>query len=40
MVFEDDKNKKIWQECEGAAMLLYAITFIYQFVANCYNLEM
>jgi hypothetical protein len=40
MVFEDDKNKKIWQECEGAPVLLYASKFIYQFVANCYNLEM
>jgi hypothetical protein len=34
MVFEDAKNKEIRQECEGAAVLLYANKFIYQFVAN------
>jgi len=34
MVFEDDKKKKIREECEGAAVLLYASKFIYQFVAK------
>jgi hypothetical protein len=37
MVFEDDKNKKIWQECEGAPVLLYASKFIYQFVLTAPN---